>query len=130
MAKKIQAWATYGPRLAPIMPVEGDTVIKNTVLNTNQSKGSVLAVLSEADKELEAALTEGRTVHLPNGMIYRPVAKRDGSIEIKVRVSPEMVKRINAEFKGRFINADNKGKTDEEIFTLWDADHPADPIER
>lgn len=130
MPQKIRAWVEYGPRLAPIMPVDEDTVINNTVLNTNQSRGSVLAVLAESDKEVEAGLKDGRAVHLPNGTIYRPVAKKDGSIEIKVRVSPEMVRRINTEFKGRFINADNKGKTDEEIFALWDADHPTDPIER
>ena len=40
MAKKIQAWATYGPRIQLGDPMTGDEIIENIVGGTNQSKGS------------------------------------------------------------------------------------------
>ncbi|MBI4770885.1 MAG: hypothetical protein HY784_10880 [Chloroflexi bacterium] len=60
MAKKIQAWSTYGPRLEPASPMTSEELIENIVAATNQSRGSVLAVLSELDEQIEAGLKAGR----------------------------------------------------------------------
>ena len=35
MAKKIQMWREFGPRLAPANPVEAEEVIKRLVATTN-----------------------------------------------------------------------------------------------
>ena len=56
MAKKIQAWAEFGPRLEPADPMTGDELIENIITATNQSRGSVLAVLAELDTQIEAGL--------------------------------------------------------------------------
>jgi hypothetical protein len=53
-------------------------LIENIVAATNQSKGSVLAVLSELDVQLESGLKSGRIVHLPNGTHFEPIGKKDG----------------------------------------------------
>ncbi len=129
MAQKIQAWSIYGPRLDLGKPLSQEEFIENIVAVTNQSKGSILAVLAEQDVQVEAALRSGRIVHLPNGMHLEPVGKRDGSIEIHVRVSPEMAKKVNLAFRGTWINAENIGKSEAEIMELWNAEHPEDPIE-
>lgn len=128
MAKKIQAWGTYGPRIALGDPVTEADFIENIVAATNQSKGSILAVLAEQDVQVEAALKAGRILHLPNGMHLEPVGKKDGSVEIHVRMSPELVRKVNAAFRGKWINAENIGKTEAEIVALWNASHPEDPI--
>ncbi len=129
MAKKIQAWAEFGPRLERAAPMKGEELIENIVAATNQSRGSVLAVLSELDVQIESALKAGRIVHLPNSTHYQPTGKKDGSIDIDVRVNPDLDKRVNSGFHGKWINSANIGKDEAEIIAVWNEAHPDDPIE-
>lgn len=55
--------------------------------------------------------------------------KSDGSVAIKVRVNPDLRKRINAGFRGKWINSENIGKSEEEIIALWNEAYPEDPVE-
>ncbi|NOH01162.1 MAG: hypothetical protein HND47_03895 [Chloroflexi bacterium] len=128
MAKKIQAWAAYGPKIELADPMTKEEVIENIIAATNQSKGSVLAVLAELDVQLEAGLKAGRIVQLPNGTHFEPIGKKDGSIDIGVRVNPDLDKNVNAGFRGTWVNGDNIGKTEAEIVALWNEAHPDDPI--
>ena len=128
MAKKIQAWATYGPRIDLGDPMTEEEIIENMVAATNQSKGSVLAVLAELDVQLEAGLKVGRIVHLPNGTHFEPTGKKDGTININVRVQADLDNKVNSGFRGKWINAENIGKTEAEIVALWNKDHPNDLI--
>ena len=128
MAKKIQAWATYGPRIDLGDPMTEEDIIENMVAATNQSKGSVLAVLAELDVQLEAGLKAGRIVHLPNGTHFEPTGKKDGTININVRVQADLDNKVNSGFRGKWINAENIGKTEAEIVALWNKDHPNDLI--
>ena len=128
MAKKIQAWATYGPRIDLGNPMTEEEIIENIVAATNQSKGSVLAVLAELDVQLEAGLKAGRIVHLPNGTHFEPTGKKDGTININVRVQADLDNKVNSGFRGKWINAENIGKTEAEIVALWNKDHPNDLI--
>lgn len=105
-----------------------DELIENIVAATNQSKGSVIAVLAELDVQVEAGLKAGRIVQLPNGTHFKPTGKSDGSIDINVRVNPEVDKRVNAGFRGKWKNAENIGKDEAAIIALWNAKHPDDPI--
>ena len=129
MAKKIQAWAAFGPEIALGDPMTKKDIIENVVAGTNQTKGSVLAMLAELDVQLEAGLKAGRIVQLPNGTHFELVGKKDGSVDIIVRVSPELAKKVNDEFRGKWVNAENKGKSQDEIIALWNAAHPDDLIE-
>lgn len=52
--------------------MSGDEIIENIVGATNQSKGSVLAVLAELDVQLESGLKARRIVQMPNGTHYEP----------------------------------------------------------
>lgn len=129
MAKKIQAWTKFGPRIDLAEPMKSEELIENIIAATNQSRGSVLAVLSELDVQIESALKSGRIVHLPNGTHYEPVGKKNGSINIDVRVNPDLDKRVNAGFRGKWINRENIGKSEAEIIALWNEAYPDDPIE-
>lgn len=106
-----------------------DELIEYIVAATNQSRGSVLAVLSELDMVIKAALKTGRIVHLPNNTHYRPIGKRDGSIDINVRVNPELSREINSDFRGKWINSVNIGKSQAEIIAQWNETYPDDPVE-
>lgn len=128
MAKKIQAWAAYGPKITLGAPMKKEELIENIIAATNQSKGSVLAVLAELDVQLEAGLKSGRIVHLPNGTHFEPIGKKDGSVDIGVRVSPELDKKVNMGFRGTWVNSEAIGRTEAEIIALWNETHPEDLI--
>ena len=108
-----------------MMPEE---VIENVMTATNQSKGSVLAVLAELDVQIQAGLKAGRIVRLPNGLRFEPVGKKDGYVNIAVNVSNEMDTAVNSTFRGKWINAENIGKSESEMIALWNEKHPEDPI--
>lgn len=129
MAKTIQAWTKFGPRLELAAPMNSDELIENIVAATNQSRGSILAVLSELDTQIGAALKSGRIVRLPNGTHYEPTGKKDGSIKINVRVNPALEKEVNSQFRGKWINSANIGKNQDKIIALWNEAYPEDPIE-
>ncbi len=129
MAHRVQAFATYGPRIKPATVMESEEFIMQLVVGTNQSRGSPLAVLLEIESISENALKSGRIVKLPNGMTLRPVMKRNGRVEIAVRLNPAMIRRVNTEFRGKVINPGNAGKSDAEFVELWNSEHPEDPIE-
>ena len=129
MAKAIQTWTEFGPRLEPTDPMTGDELIENIIAATNQSRGSVLAVLSELDVQIEAGLKAGRIVQQPNGTHYKPTGKKNGSIDIDVRVNPVLTKQVNAGFRGKWRNSVNIGKSEDEVIALWNEAHPDDPIE-
>ncbi len=86
-------------------------------------------MLDELDAQTEIGLKEGRIVQLPNGTHFRPTGKKDGSIEVDVRVNPELVKKVSQNFRGKWRNADNIGKTEAEIIVMWNNLHPGDQIE-
>ncbi|MCP4540745.1 MAG: hypothetical protein GY832_26705 [Chloroflexi bacterium] len=129
MAKKIKMWQKLGPKLASATPMEAEEVIEELIAATNQSRGSILAVLSELDVVTERGLKAGRTVKMPNGTIYRPIGKRDGSVKAGTRLNPQISRNVNNNFRGEWINASNIGKSDEEMIALWNELYPDDPIE-
>jgi hypothetical protein len=129
MAKKIKMWQELGPRLAPATPMEGEEIIQELIAATNQTRGSVLAVLSELDTVTEKGLEAGRIVKLPNGTTYRPVGDKDGNIKVSLRLNPRVTKAVNSDFRGKWINAENIGKSEAEMIAKWNASHPDDKIE-
>lgn len=129
MAKKIQAWTAFGPRLEPATPLGSDELAEQLTEGSNESLSSLLALLAALDRAIEQALKSGRIVHLPNGTHFKPTAKKDGSIEINVRVSPAMARRVNAEFRGKWRNIENIGVHQDAIIAQWNVAHPDDPVE-
>ncbi len=129
MAKRIQAFTEFGPRLEPATPLSGEELIEQVTEGSNESQSSVLAVLSALDSTMEQALKAGRIVRLPNGTHYRPIGKQDGTIRIKVRVNPIVIRDVNDNFRGNWYNAEHIGKSTDEIVALWNEAHPEDPVE-
>ena len=129
MAKRIEAWVEFGPRLELSNAITPEGLIERIVMATSQSRGSVKAILDELDVQIEIGLKECHIVQLPNGTHFKPTGKRDGSIEVHVRVNPRMVRNINTSFRGAWRNAENIGKTEPEIIALWNTAHPENPIE-
>jgi hypothetical protein len=51
------------------------------------------------------------------------------TVNVAVRTTPRVIKRVNAEFRGQWVNAENIGISEEDFIALWNAAHPDDPIE-
>ena len=128
MADKVKAWSKYGPRLERGTPITSEMLIRRLVRNTNQSRGSILAVLSELDEVIVDGLMEGRIVQLPNGTHYQPYGRSDGSVHVRVRVNPKILNELETNFHGEWINAENIGKDEAEIISLWNEANPDNPI--
>lgn len=129
MAKKIQMWTKFGPKLSPATPIDGEEVIEQLVQATNQTRGSILAVLSELDEVILQGLRSGRIVKMPNGSRYRPIGKKDGSIKVTSRLNPRLRKQIAADNRANWVNAQNIGKSEEEMIAIWNEAYPDDLIE-
>jgi hypothetical protein len=57
----------------------------------------------------------------------------DGEVRLSLRVEPDFMADLVADLKvdsETVENADNIGKTSEELFDIWDAAHPDDLIVR
>lgn len=87
-----------------------------------------MAVLAELDVQITAGLKAGRIVRLPNGLRFEPIGKRDGSINIVIKASSEMIKTVNSLFREKWINAEHIGKTEAEMIEHWNHKHPKDQI--
>ncbi len=129
MAQKIKMWRELGPQLAPATPMLAEEIIDEIVSGTNQSRGSILAVLSELDVVIEKGLKAGRIVKLPNDTSFRPTGRKDGSIHINLRLNPRITKAVNSDFRGKWLNAANINSSEEEMVALWNELHPEDLIE-
>ena len=86
---------------------------------------------SESAEALVYLLKQGRPIHTATA-IYTPVIKQDGRIEVNVRLKGGVASQINVpgEFKGDVINAENIGKSTDELCDQWDVEFPDDLIER
>lgn len=129
MAKRIQMWKELGPQIESGSPMDPEEVIEELIGTTNQTKGSLLGLLAELDRVTVKALRFGRRVKLPNGLRFRPVGKRDGSIVIKIEYGVRIKENVNTNPHVKWKNAKNIGLSDEEMVALWNELYPDDPIE-
>jgi non-canonical (house-cleaning) NTP pyrophosphatase len=73
MAKKLQAWTKFRPRLERTNPMTSEELIENLVAATNKAVVAFKAVLAELDVQIESGLKSGRIVKLPNSTLYQPI---------------------------------------------------------
>ncbi len=51
--------------------------------------------------------------------------------KVNIKADKRITRAVNQEgaFRGELINAENIGKTGDELVAMWDIDHPDDPVE-
>ncbi len=130
MANKIQAISTYGPRIKLGGAADEERFMELITQRTTLSSGVVKNVQESETETLIGLLLDGRPVHTGIA-IYTPSIDLDGSFEVKVRVDKRILRSLNAEgaFRGNINNAENIGKSSDELVALWNEDHPDDLIE-
>ena len=94
MALKIQAIATYCPRLDCSNPA-GEARFMELITNRTTLSSGVVKNVQEAQVEtLIGLLLDGRPVHTGTA-IYRPCIDLEGNLEIKVRVDRRIISALN-----------------------------------
>ncbi len=129
MAKKIQAIATYGPRIDLIEAADIARFMELITQRTTLSSGVVKNVQESEVETLIGLLREGRPVHT-GVAIFTPSINLDGSFDVNVRVDKRILSAINSAdgFAGKITNNENIGKTSAELEGMWNEAHPEDPI--
>jgi hypothetical protein len=130
MARLIQAIAAYGPKIELTKPVDPATFMKMITKRTTLSSGVVKNVQESEVETLIDFLKEGRPVHTGIA-IFTPIIDLEGNFTVSVRVDKRIISQLNipGEFKGNVANAENIGKTSQEIGERWNADFPNNMIE-
>ncbi len=130
MASFIKAIKALCPRLDLMEAVDSEHYLEMMTLRTTLSSGVVKNVQDTELDTLAFLLQEGRPVHTGIA-IYTPSMNLDGELEIKVRVDKRLLREVRKgeAFRNRVRNAENIGKSAEELVALWNETHPEDVVE-
>jgi hypothetical protein len=129
MAKLIQAFSAYGPRIDLIEAADTERFMGLITQRTTLSAGVVKNVQESEVETLIGLLKEGRPVHT-GVAIFTPSIDLQGKIDISVRVDKRIISALNSNgaFSGKLIHGENVGKTSQELAALWNEEHPTDLI--
>jgi hypothetical protein len=129
MAKLIQAFAAYGPRVDLMEAADPKRFMELITQRTTLSSGVVKNVQESEVETLIGLLKEGRSVRT-GVAIFRPTIDAQGNLSVSVRVDRRITAALNAAnaFTGKINNSGNIGKTTDEIVHIWNQEHPEDMI--
>ena len=131
MAPKIKAIGAFRPRID-----QGKTAQKPELLRAaSRATGLVEGTLDLSIRELRDQIIEfcraGRAVKIDGLGTWSPNLKMDGSFDIQYRADNALINGLNVPgvFSGEILNADNIGLSGDDLVTLWNNQHPEDPVE-
>lgn len=129
MASKIKVIQALCPRIVLGNPASPERFMELITQRTTLSPGVVKNVQESELETLIGLLLEGRAVHT-GAAIYTPSIDLNGDFEIKVRVDLRLLRALNTQgaFEGELVNADNIGKSADELVQIWNLAHPEDPV--
>ena len=131
MAKILQAVNAYGPKVETNKMVGLKEAAKWIAMRTSMNPSQASAMLQELNACVLFFNQQGTPLKLPGIGIFSPGINRQGERKINIRVDESLKRGINndEEFSANIRNRSNSGISDEDYKTLWDADHPTDPLE-
>ncbi len=130
MARRIQAITAFRPRIDLGKPTKVERYVELVTQRTTLSSGVIKNVQETNVETLIGMLLDGRPVHT-GVAIYTPSLDLDGDFEVKVKLDKRILRALNAEgaFRGEVINAENVGKTADDLVALWNEAYPDDLVE-
>lgn len=134
MAKEIQAFRAYTPRIQHGKLVETKTVAELIEGRCSMTAGDVYSALLQLSYTFAFYATAGIPVRLMGVGIFSTTIDKGGVFGLNFRPDPALIAKINYKnkinFEGTIVNKDMMGKTAEEMVERWNKEHPDDPIER
>ena len=131
MAKLIQAFSSYGPRLDLNKTAQIGQVAEFLASRTGLNKSEIVMVLQELNEAIVFFNKLGTPVKLPEVGTFTPSITRDGKFNIGFRADVSLKNGINmtGAYQGRMNNKENISKPNTYFKALWDADHPTNLVE-
>jgi hypothetical protein len=131
MAKFLQAFRAYGPRIDLNPTAQLDTVAAWMTARTGLNEGEILMVLHEISEAIVYFNRRGTPVKLEAVGTFTPTVDRHGTFRVRFRADSQLKRRLNAPdaFDGVLVNQDHIDLDDADYKALWDAEHPDDPLE-
>jgi hypothetical protein len=129
MATKIEAIKAYCPRIVLGKAATEERFMELITQRTTLSTGVVKNVQESEVETLIGLLLDGVPVHTGTA-IYTPSIDLEGNFVVKVRVDARILRDLNGKgaFRGEMANAENIGKTSEELVVQWNEAHPDDLV--
>jgi hypothetical protein len=127
MVSKITAITAYCPRIQPYSTTV--RYYRNILVQNSTLTDQLVTYVHETKMvALRNLLLEGQSVHTGTA-IYVPTMGLNGKFNVKVRVDARLLRAINepGAFHGTLLNADNIGRSCDELIAMWNADHPDGP---
>lgn len=130
MTYKIKAVTQYRLRIAPGRPCEMPELARYLADRTGLHLSQVRYMLSELQASVLNFNRVGRAVRLEGLGTFTPGIDLDGKITINHRPDVELLHALNTPgaFEGEIINRENIGKNMDDLVTMWNENHPAEPI--
>ncbi len=132
MAKQIEAVQARRPKVQRGKAAGMKEVASIIAGRTSQNTGATYQALMEFMYVLNLLLNSARPVALPGLGTFTPSISLDGRVKVNLRVDKELKSALNADdalIKEHIVNKDMIGKTTEYLVTLWNEEHPDDPVE-
>lgn len=133
MAKPIEAISAYRPRVKKRGTARKEQIAEWMADRTLLTEGQARAALSDVSEAALFYLLNRQDVEIEGlGRLIMDI-DLDGQLTLGLKLETDFVKELNARFEKNavtLLNAENVGKSSAELYDLWDAEHPDDPVER
>jgi nucleoid DNA-binding protein len=131
MAKRIEAIATYRPRINFNEMIDTPELTRYMARGTALNTGEILNVLEELHESVCFFVVQGTPVKIKGLGVFFPSMRLDGSLGVNLRMDPSIRREVNQSgpFKGTLTNAANVGLSAQELVNRWNSEHPNDPVE-
>ena len=127
----MQAVRDYGPKVKLNPTVQLEQIADWMAMRTGLNKSEVMMVLPETNEAVLYFNSQGTPVKLPGVGTFTPSVNQESTFKINFRADMNLKKCINVPdaYTGRLDNKNRIGLDHAGYKTLWDADHPDDPLE-
>jgi hypothetical protein len=131
MPSRISALNHYRPQIEYGETANWSEVAEHISQQTGLRPSDVIRVLLELQTAVIYFLLLGRGVKLEGLGTYLPNINYQGVFDVAHRLDRRLKRALNIKgrFRGRMRNKKNIGKTADEIYSLWNREHPEEPIE-
>lgn len=133
MAKPIRAISEYRPRIKKRGTARKDDIAGWMAERTLLTEGQARAALSDFAKAAQFYLVNRQDVELEGlGRLILDI-DLEGNLTLGLQIEHDFIENLDAAFDKNaeaIENAENVGKTSSDLYDLWDAEHPDDPVER
>ena len=131
MARKITAIRTYRPEIKRQRTKQTRHVVEDIAQRTGLNEGEIRFVVYELRDAILMAHRDGQAVKIEGLGTFTPTIRVDGKLDSVFRPDPEMLQKLNDPTKlyAKILNKSNIGKSADELVSLWNAEHPDNPVQ-